>query len=79
MVISFATSSKVYGVTGSLSLINLFVVKTKWFSVTPCALNSSIAGLLLSYSEMSFISMCSLPNPNIPAVLMVLAPFFAHV
>ena len=71
---TFATSSKTYGVTGSLSRINLFVVKTKWFSVIPCCLNSSTAGLLLSYSLISLISIFSSPNPNIPAVPIVLAP-----
>ena len=69
------TSSKTYGVTGSSSLINLLVVKTRWFSVIPHALNSSIAGLLSSYSEISFISIFSFPSPNIPAVPIVFAPF----
>ena len=41
----------------------------------PCFFSSSTAGLESSYSEMSFISMFSSPNPKIPAVPIVLAPF----
>lgn len=51
----------------------MLVVTIRWFSVIPSFLSSSTAGLS-SNSEISFTSIVSSPNPNIPAVLIVLAP-----